>query len=286
MSKTLKATLTQMQPTLDVARNLDVLLSLVRDAAKDEPDLILLPENALCLGSNAAMREAAIHHDGAELKALAAAAKAAEAVLVLGGFKCIGPDGVIRNTEFVIGPDGVIQGGYDKVHLFNARVNGQVFNASSVEKAGEDLAIAEVNGIKLGLSICYDVRFPEMFRQLAIHGAEVLLIPAAFTHTTGQAHWETLLRARAIESSAYVLASATIRGEHSKADGFETWGHALAVDPWGTVLADLGEVDYGWKTLTLDMAEVARIRGNFTVLEGVRNDVYVRPPRILTVRQG
>lgn len=285
MLDSIKITLTQMQPTLDVVSNLHKLLSLVKDAAVDQPDLIVLPENALCIGSNAAMREAAISHDGPELAALCQAARDAKAALVLGGFKCIGADGVIRNTAFVIGADGQIQGSYDKVHLFNARVNGQVFNASAVERAGNDLVIVEVKGVKIGLSICYDLRFPEMFRQLAVHGAEVLLVPAAFTHTTGQAHWEVLLRARAIESTAYVLAPATIRGEHSKVDGFETWGHAMAVGPWGAVMEDLGEVTYGWKTLNLDLTEVRRIRGNMTVLEGTRNEVYACAPRIVQVNQ-
>ncbi|WP_350495028.1 nitrilase-related carbon-nitrogen hydrolase [Neopusillimonas aromaticivorans] len=133
----------------------------------------------------------------------------------------------------MIDPRGNVQGSYDKVHLFNAVVNGTTFRASDVESAGDHLVIADINGVKVGLSICFDIRFPEMFRQMARAGAQVILVPAAFTRTTGKAHWEVLVRARAIENQAYVVASATIASEDATVSGFETWGHAMVAGPWG-----------------------------------------------------
>lgn len=282
----LRVALTQMQPSLDVARNLRIVLELVREAANQSADLIVIPENALCIGRNQEMREAAIHRDGPELEALRKAARDAGAVVVLGGAKCIGADGRIRNSALVIDTLGEVVASYDKLHLFNARVAGTVFNASAVEQAGDQMLIVEVKGVKVGLSICFDIRFPELYRSLARAGAQVLLIPAAFTHTTGIAHWEVLVRARAIESSAYVIASATIRGDHSARDGFETWGHALAVDPWGAVLADLGTAEQSVKVVPLRIEEVGRIRESLPVLTGGRYDVYAQRPATVKISEG
>jgi predicted amidohydrolase len=173
-------------------------------------------------------------------------------------------------------------GGYDKIHLFDARVGGQSFEASSVELAGGQPVILEIQGARIGLTICYDVRFPELYRQLALAGAEVFLVPAAFTRVTGAAHWEVLLRARAIENAAYVVASATIGSPTEGVDAFPTYGHALAVDPWGEVLADLGEQPVSARVLDLDLDTVARTREKIPVLRGVRADAYARPAEVLS----
>jgi predicted amidohydrolase len=282
----LRVALTQMQPSLDIRRNLRIALELVREAGEREADLIVLPENALCIGSNQKMREAAIRLDGPELDALRAAAREVRAVVVLGGAKCLGSDGQIRNSAHVIDAQGEIAACYDKLHLFNATVAGTVFNASAVEQAGDHMQIVEVKGVKVGLSVCYDIRFPEMYRSLARAGAQVLLVPAAFTYTTGQAHWEVLVRSRAIENSAYLIASATIRGDHSAQEGFETWGHALAVDPWGAVLADLGTAQQAVQIVSLRMSEVERIRTSLPVLGGGRHDVYGQQPASAVISKG
>lgn len=277
-NRTLRAGLMQLQPTRDVRANLEDVLAGIEQAAGQGAELIVVPENALCIGSNAEMRAAAVRLDGPEIGAIREAARRAGATVVVGGFKQKSERPLLQNTALVIREDGGIQGSYDKIHLFNAVVNGTAFRASDVESAGEQLVIANVKGVKVGLSICFDIRFPEMFRRLAQAGAEVILIPAAFTQTTGQAHWEVLVRARAIENEAYVVASATITSDDAIESGFETYGHALAVDPWGKVMADLGKAPRAVRVVELDLDKVARIRAKLPVLDVSRPDVYAGKP--------
>lgn len=279
--RTLTVGLTQWHATRAVAANVATACALIRECAG--ADLVLLPENGLMLGTNTEMRDAALTVGSPEIGALRDAAKQAGSAVVLGGFKRRLEDGSIRNTALVIGADGEIAGGYDKIHLFDARVGGQSFEASGVETAGERPVLLKVAGTMIGLTICYDVRFPELYRALALTGAEVLLVPAAFTHTTGTAHWELLLRARAVENAAYVVASATVRGAGSDQDAFPTYGHALVAGPWGEVLADLGTAPAASRVLRLDLDEVARRREALPVLRGVRPDVYGVPARLIEV---
>src|SRR5581483_7938682 len=256
--KRLRVALTQWHATADVAANLALACGIVREAAPERPDLVLLPENGLCLGTNAEMRARALEAAGPELAALGAAARAADAVVVLGGFKRrVAGDALVRNTAAVFDRDGRLAACYDKIHLFDASVGGMTFAASSVERAGDRPLLVEIAGATVGVTICYDVRFPELYRTLALAGAEVLLVPSAFTFVTGTAHWEVLLRARAIENGAFVVASATVRGE---GDAFETFGHALVVGPWGDVRADLGDAPRAWTVVELDLDEVAAAR--------------------------
>lgn len=274
----LRVGLVQLQPTRDVSTNLQLVLQAVSDAAQQQAELIVLPENALCIGTNQMMRDAAVSIDGAEIMAIRAAARDAMAHVVVGGFKQRTDKPLLRNTLLVIDPQGQVQGTYNKIHLFDAVVNGTTFRASDVESAGDHLVIANVNGVRVGLSICFDLRFPEMFRQLARAGAQVILVPAAFTRTTGNAHWEVLLRARAIENQTYIVASATIASPDATAAGFETWGHAMVAGPWGDVLADLGEQDYAVKVIDLDLTKVEAIRHKLPVLNTGRPDVYQSVP--------
>jgi predicted amidohydrolase len=286
--RVLRVGLTQWHATRNVVRNLATARQLVADCAAGGADIVLLPENGLMLGTNAEMRAAAFRLEGPEVAELRAAAKTAGVTVVLGGAKRDpGGGDSPRNTAIVIGPDGEIAGGYDKVHLFDARVGGQSFEASSVEQAGSTPTLLQLNapeqdGALVGLTICYDVRFPELYRQLALAGAEVLFVPSAFTQATGRAHWETLLRARAIENAAYVVASATIGNDPS--DAFPTYGHALAVDPWGEVLADLGDEPLAHRVVELNLDKVASTRERLPVLRGVRPDAYETDPITLRVR--
>jgi predicted amidohydrolase len=274
--------LTQWRATLDMAANLATAVELIDAAGADGADLALLPENGLSLGTNADMRAAALSVRSAEIESLQEAARRAGAAVVLGGFKRVSDDGTVYNTALAIGSDGELAGHYDKIHLFDARVGGQTFQASNVEQAGQCPVLLDVRGVRVGLTICYDVRFPELYRRLALEGAEVLLVPAAFTQTTGEAHWEVLLRARAVENAAFVVASATVRGDDG-ADAWETYGHALVVDPWGKVLADLGERQRAVEVVELDLGEVARVRDQMPVLRGTRPDAYAAEPQSLTI---
>jgi deaminated glutathione amidase len=275
----LRVGLTQWRPTRDVAANLAVAVELVRTAGPGA-DLVVLPENGLMLGTNAEMRAAAFDLDSPEITALREAARAVSAAVVVGGFKRRTTDGEVFNTALAIDSTGEIAAGYDKIHLFDARIDGQSFEASGVERPGDRPLIITVAGVRIGVTICYDVRFPELYRNLATAGAEVLLVPAAFTHRTGRAHWEVLLRARAIESAAYVVAPATIRGDDGS-DAFETYGHALVVGPWGEVLADLGETAPAWRVLDLPLSEVTRVRDTLPVLRGVRTSASCAAPAII-----
>ncbi len=160
--------------------------------------------------------------------------------------------------------------------------NGQSFEASSVEQAGAAPMIVEIAGVKIGVTICYDVRFPELYRRLALAGAEVLLVPAAFTQTTGEAHWETLLRARAIENECFVIASTTVRGTAGD-DAFETYGHGLVVDPWGKVITDLGIASPTQQVIELDLGLVEATRQKLPVLHHVRPQAYAAEPAFVAL---
>lgn len=283
MTRTLRVGLTQWHATADVETNLRVALDAVHDAAAAGAELVVLPENGLMLGTNTSMRERAFSVEAPEITALAAAAGEHGVTVVLGGMKNATPEGIF-NSALVFGPDGTVLGRYDKIHLFDARVNGQSFEASSVENAGSAPLLLDLDGILVGVTICYDVRFPELYRALARAGAEVLLVPAAFTQTTGKAHWHTLLGARAIENGCFVVASATIRGRQDErgADAFETYGHALVVGPWGETLADLGEAAPAVQVVDLDLDQVAQARDRLPVLSQERPDAYEKPP--VTIR--
>ncbi|MEV4670651.1 MULTISPECIES: nitrilase-related carbon-nitrogen hydrolase [Actinomadura] len=278
--RTLTVGLTQWHATRDVAANVETACAMIRECAG--ADLVLLPENGLMLGTNTEMRDAALSVDDPEIGALRRAAKAAGSAVVLGGFKRRSSGGV-RNTALAIRADGEIAGGYDKIHLFDARIDGRSFEASGVETAGDRPALLRVAGAAVGLTICYDVRFPELYRALALAGAEVLLVPSAFTRRTGEAHWELLLRARAVENSAYVVASATVHGGDGADDAFPTHGHALAAGPWGEVLADLGTAPAASRVLELDLGAVARRRETLPVLRGVRPAAYGVPAQIIEI---
>jgi predicted amidohydrolase len=278
--RTLRVGLTQWHATREPQANLRHALAAIRGCAADGAELVLLPENGLLLGSNAEMRERAFSSNSREIVQLRRAAAETGTVVVLGGMKHRRSDRV-TNSALVIDRNGEPLGAYDKIHLFDARVGGVSFEASGVERAGAEPVLLEVNGVTVGLTICYDVRFPELYRSLARAGAEVILVPAAFTRTTGRAHWEILLRSRAIENGAHVIASATVHGEQPGEDAFETYGHAMAVAPWGEILADLGEAQFAHRVLELDLDAVTRARTTLPVLEQSRPDAYHRDPRRL-----
>jgi deaminated glutathione amidase len=276
--------MSQWHATRDVVANLRKAVELIRAAAGDAPDLILLPENGLMIGTNDEMRAAALMVDSPEIMAIRESARAIATPVILGGFKRRDTDDSVHNTALVIGPRGEIAGRYDKIHLFDATIGGQKFEASRIEQPGTRPVMVVINGIRIAITICYDVRFPELYRNLALAGAEVFLVPAAFTFKTGEAqHWEVLLRARAIENTAFVLASATIRGRNRSEDAFETWGHAMAVDPWGRIICDLGTSECSFKTIELDMGVLSEVRSSLPVLRGVRPNAYAIAPHVITL---
>jgi len=181
-------------------------------------------------------------------------------------------DGRFANRSFLIDPTGDVQARYDKIHMFDVDVSKEeTYRESAGYRPGERAVVAQTPFGALGLSICYDVRFAYLYRALAKAGAEILTVPAAFSPVTGAAHWETLLRARAIETGCYVLAAAQT-GTHAASTGKQrkTYGHSLAISPWGEVLAD-GGIEVGTVFVDLDLAEVAKARGKIAALRHDRD---------------
>ena len=250
-TRRLRAAVVQMTSTEDVGRNLATASALVRQAAQAGATLIGLPENFAFLGSNgdhrlaiaepldAAAAGAGVPFPGPILGAMSDLARTSGATLLLGGFPERSEDPRrIRNTAVLLTPDGAVAARYRKIHLFDVDLPGGArFRESDAIEAGADVVVAELPWGGLGLSVCYDLRFPELYRRLTTAGARVLAVPSAFTAEPGKDHWHALLRARAIENQAFVLAPAQF-GHHGGARA--SYGHALIVDPWGVVLAEHG----------------------------------------------
>ncbi|HRP79484.1 MAG TPA: carbon-nitrogen hydrolase family protein, partial [Aquamicrobium sp.] len=200
----------------------------------------------------------------------AAAKLAAELGIVvhLGSTAIARADGKIANRAFVFGPDGGLLATYDKIHMFDVDLdNGESWRESAAYTPGDAAVVVDLDFARLGLGICYDVRFPQLFRAQALAGAQILTMPAAFTRQTGEAHWHVLQRARAIENGAFVI-SAAQGGRHE--DGRETYGHSLIVDPWGRVVAEADHDEPGVVIADIDLAEVAQARARIPNLKNAR----------------
>ena len=261
----MRAALIQLSVTDDPAANLAVTQQLVREAVAGAAGFVLTPEVTNCLSSDRAHQISVLAHeeDDQTLAGLRAEAERAGIWLLIGslGIKTHDADGRFANRSFLIGPDGGVKARYDKIHMFDVNVSEtEQYRESAGYRPGTQAVLAKTPFAEVGMAVCYDLRFPQLFRRLAQAGAQVLTVPAAFNDTTGAAHWEPLLRARAIETGAYVLAPAQC-GTHASHNGKprRTHGHSLAVSPWGEVLAD-GGVEVGISYVDLDMAEVASAR--------------------------
>ena len=261
----MRCALIQLNVTDDPVANLPETLAYIRAAAQGGAEFVLTPECTSLLSSSRAHQSATLRPEGEDLTLAALRAEAAR----LGLWLLIGSlgvltedaDGRFANRSFLIGPDGAIAARYDKIHMFDVNVSEtEVYRESAAYRPGHRAVLAETPLAKIGMAVCYDLRFPHLFRRLAQAGAQVLTVPAAFNHLTGAAHWETLLRARAIETGCFVLAPAQT-GFHAEAHGKGrmTHGHSLAVAPWGEVLVDAGR-DPGVTLVDLDLAEVTRAR--------------------------
>ena len=261
----MRAGLLQLNVSDDPAANLLETRALVRAAAQGGAGFVLTPEVSNCISANRAHQQKVLHPEETDptLAALRADAADLGIWLLIGslGLKTDDADGRFANRSFLIAPDGAIAARYDKIHMFDVNVSDtEVYRESAGYRPGARAVVAETPFARIGMSVCYDVRFPNLYRALAQAGAEVLTVPAAFNHITGQAHWEVLLRARAIETGCYVLAPAQV-GDHAAHDGGtrRTYGHALAVAPWGEVLSDAG-TKVGVTFVDIDRDQVARAR--------------------------
>lgn len=229
----------QMVSTPDPAQNREVAQRLVREAAAAGAQLVVLPEYWAILGRHEQDKLAHAEHpgDGPLQQFMAGLAREAGVWLLGGTIPLVsGQSGKVLNTLLAYGPDGTLAARYDKIHLFGFTRGEESFDESRTIVPGEAVGVLETPLARIGLSICYDLRFPELYR--AMGHCDLIVVPAAFTYTTGRAHWEILLRARAIENQCYVLAAAQ-GGQHP--NGRRTWGHSMLVDPWGEIRSQRDE---------------------------------------------
>ena len=261
----MRAGLVQLSVSDDPAANLPVTLDFVRAAAAGGAGFVLTPECTNLLSSDRAHQRAVLCHedDDPTLAALRAEAERLGIWLLIGslGLKTHEADGRFANRSFLIGPRGQIVARYDKIHMFDVDVSAtEKYRESEGYRPGTKAVLADAGWAKIGMAVCYDLRFPQLFRRLAKAGAQILTLPAAFNDTTGAAHWESLIRARAIETTCFVLAPAQC-GTHAAHNGRprRTHGHSLVVAPWGEVLAD-GGTEPGVTLVDIDLARVAEAR--------------------------
>ncbi|WP_171133601.1 MULTISPECIES: carbon-nitrogen hydrolase family protein [unclassified Ruegeria] len=271
----MKTALLQITSSDDPAENLDMVRAMMTDAAAQGARFVLTPEVTNCVSTSTTRQRAVLQHEEDDITLAGLRAQAAELGiwLLIGslGIKTHDADGRFANRCFMIDPQGQIVARYDKIHMFDVQVTeSETFRESKNYRPGETAVIAETDFGKVGLTICYDIRFPHLYAALAQAGARILTVPAAFSPVTGAAHWESLLRARAIETGCWVLAPAQT-GTHSKTRGKtrQTHGHSLVVAPWGEVLIDAG-TDPGIHIFDLDDSSVSEARHRVPSLTHVR----------------
>jgi deaminated glutathione amidase len=267
-----RAAAVQMNSTADVAGNRATAERLVREAASRGAELVVLPEKWNCLAEPPTMLAGAEPLDGAAVSFACGLARELSIDLVAGSIVELGADdGKGYNTSVHAGPDGQVHAVYRKLHLFDVEVAGTVYRESDTEQPGDEVVLSHAaDGTRMGLSICYDLRFPELYRALTVRGARVLVVPSAFTLATTRDHWEVLLRARAIENQAFVVAANQI-GSHPP--GHASGGRSAIVDPWGLVLAQAADRE-GAIVADLDFAAQDGVRERLPALDHRRPDAY------------
>lgn len=255
----MKVAIIQLCSGTEIAANIEACSEWVRAAAAQGAELIVTPEMTHLLQKDKASLLASIKSPEEDLaiKAFSALAKELDIDLLIGSL-ALQTGQKVSNRGYLFGPDGSTKAQYDKIHLFDAQVSDtEYYRESATYAAGRDPVIASAGDAKVGLSVCYDVRFPMLYRYYAQNGAQILSIPAAFTVPTGRAHWDILLRARAIETGSFVMAAAQ-GGEHE--DGRKTYGHSKIINPWGDIVAELAHDKPGFVCADIDLGEVAKAR--------------------------
>jgi nitrilase len=256
----------QTVSTPDVGRNLDTAARLISQAAQQGAQLVSLPEYFCLMGhrDSAKVEHAEAPGNGPIQSFLSRQAKQ-HGLWLIGGTLPLRGQTAQRalNACCVYAPDGALAARYDKIHLFRFETERESYDEARVLDAGSEPVVVQAGALRVGLSVCYDLRFPELYRALCAPPCDVLSVPAAFTYTTGRAHWELLLRARAVENQCYVIAAAQ-GGTHE--NGRRTWGHSMVVDPWGEVMAVLPEGE-GVVVADVDGRRLAQVRRQLPALE-------------------
>jgi predicted amidohydrolase len=267
-----RASAVQLNSTEDTDRNLATVDRLVRDAARQGATLVVLPEKWSVLGTAEQMAAAAEPLDGRGISWARGIAQELGIDLVAGSI-VERVEGRLKtsNTSVHVGPDGALRGVYRKIHMFDVEVDGVSYAESELEQPGDEVVTSELaDGVTLGMTVCYDLRFPELYRQLALRGAEVIAVPSAFTLATTRDHWEVLLRARAIEDQLFVIAPNQI-GAHPP--GNRSGGRSAIVDPWGLVLASAPDSEVAI-VAELDFDRLRQIRRSLPSLASHRAEVF------------
>ena len=260
-----RAALLQITSSDNPRENLALVCEMLREARLGGADIALTPEVTNCVSNSRLQQDLVLETevDDASLKVLQLLCKELNLWLIIGSLalKTNAADGRFANRSIVINNSGVVLARYDKIHMFDVNVTDEeTYRESDGYRPGQNAVVAETPFGRFGLSICYDVRFPYLYRALAMSGAEILTVPAAFSHVTGPAHWEVLVRSRAIENGCFVLAAAQT-GQHKSIRGHDrrTHGHTMVVDPWGKVLVNAGKT-VGVTLVDIDLALVNRAR--------------------------
>jgi predicted amidohydrolase len=268
----LRVAAVQLNSTGDRARNLTTAERLVREAAADGAEFVALPEKWNLLAGGEELLAGAEPLDGPSLTAARGWARTLGIHLLAGSISERGA-GKASNTSVLIGPEGADLAVYRKIHMFDVDAGGVSYRESQHEQAGTEVVSGPLGDLVLGMSVCYDLRFPELFRILALRGARIVAIPSAFTTATGRDHWEVLLRARAIENQVFVVAPNQV-GEAPP--HYDSFGHSAIVDPWGVVLAS-APIGEGFVTADLDLAAQEEVRASLPSLANRRPHAYVWP---------
>ena len=261
----------QMRSTASIAENIAAMDELVRLAAGEGATYVQTPEMTGILQKNrrALFAEIVAQEDDLLAKHASVLSKELGIWLHIGSHAVKVEEEMAANRAFLFNPDGELVTTYDKIHMFDVDLdNGETWRESKVYMPGEKSCLVEQDDFKLGLSICYDIRFPHLYREYALAGAQILTAPAAFTRQTGRAHWHILQRSRAIENGAFMIAAAQ-GGDHE--DGRETYGHSVIVNPWGEIIAELDHEEPGYISTEIDLNEVAKARQKIPNLANARD---------------
>lgn len=260
----------QMRSGVSIASNIEVMDTLVRQAASAGAFYIQTPEMTGILQKNRQGLFAEIKSQADDLlvKYSAKLAKELGIWLHIGSHAILVSEEKVANRAFLFSPTGALVATYDKIHMFDVDLdNGESWRESKVYKPGAKSCLVNADNFKLGMSICYDIRFPHLYREYALEGAEILSAPAAFTRQTGRAHWHVLQRSRAIENGAFII-SAAQGGDHE--DGRETYGHSVIINPWGEIIAELAHEEPGFISSEIDLNEVMKARQKIPNLKNAR----------------
>jgi deaminated glutathione amidase len=270
----MRAAAVQLNSTDNRDRNLDTAERLIRAAAADGAELVVLPERFNLLGASEDMVAGAEPLDGPTLRWAADLARELGLWLVAGSIvERIEGEEKLRNTSALLGPDGTRHAVYRKIHMFDVEVGGVSYRESDTEAPGDEIVLADAGELPLGMTVCYDLRFPELFRILAVRGARAIALPAAFTLHTGKDHWEVLVRARAIEDQLFMIAAGQI-GTHPP--GHQSYGRSMIADPWGIPLAIAPDSEC-FVAAELDLAAQDRIRDSLPSLANRQPNAYRWP---------